>query len=121
MGQAGGGPSPRQHAGMSEHDKLQHQRINEIKKKAANMKGSLANNGRCPVCTLKPPCKHYASIDALNGGGGQQQQQDNTPNKNMEFYPNKKSSEYSNSEVTQSDNKYQRSDGFSITSHNNNN
>ena len=31
------------------------------------MKGTLANNGRCPKCTLKPPCKHYDSIEALNG------------------------------------------------------
>ena len=101
---------------MNDHDMLQQQRINEIKLKAANMKGNLANNGRCPVCTLKPPCKHYASIDALNGGGAVA---DNTPGKNMEFYPHKKS-EYSASQVTHSENKYQRSDGFSITSHNTN-
>ena len=30
------------------------------------MKGQLANKGRCPKCTLKPPCKHFDSIDALN-------------------------------------------------------
>ena len=30
------------------------------------MKGGLANKGRCPKCTLKPPCKHYDSMDALN-------------------------------------------------------
>ena len=96
MGQSGGVASPRPPvpAIMSEHDKLQHQRINEIKKKAASMKGSLANNGRCPVCTLKPPCKHYASIDAL-GGGENPTVADNTPGKQgMEFYPIKKS-EYS--------------------------
>lgn len=29
------------------------------------MKGSLVNNGRCPKCTLKPPCKHYEKIEDL--------------------------------------------------------
>lgn len=29
------------------------------------MKGSLVNNGRCPKCTLKPPCKHYEKADDL--------------------------------------------------------
>jgi len=37
----------------------------EIKMKAASMKGSLATKGRCPKCTLKPPCKHYETMDAL--------------------------------------------------------
>jgi hypothetical protein len=23
------------------------------------------HNGRCPKCTLKPPCKHFASVDDL--------------------------------------------------------
>ena len=31
-----------------------------------SIKGSLVNNGRCPKCTLKPPCKHYATMDELN-------------------------------------------------------
>jgi len=31
------------------------------------MKGTLANKGRCPKCTLKPPCKHYDSMEALIG------------------------------------------------------
>lgn len=38
----------------------------EIKKNAAIMKGGMANRGRCPKCTLKPPCKHYDSMEALN-------------------------------------------------------
>lgn len=38
----------------------------EIKKNAASMKGGLANRGRCPKCTLKPPCKHFESMEALN-------------------------------------------------------
>lgn len=29
------------------------------------MKGTLVNNGRCPKCTLKPPCKHYEKIEDL--------------------------------------------------------
>jgi len=35
--------------------------------KTASMKGNLANNGRCPKCTLKPPCKHYESVEQLMG------------------------------------------------------
>lgn len=29
------------------------------------MKGTLVNNGRCPKCTLKPPCKHYEKQEDL--------------------------------------------------------
>ncbi len=29
------------------------------------MKGNLVSNGRCPKCTLKPPCKHYETSGAL--------------------------------------------------------
>jgi len=29
------------------------------------IKGNLVNNGRCPTCTLKPPCKHFSHIDDL--------------------------------------------------------
>jgi hypothetical protein len=31
------------------------------------MKGSLVSGGRCPKCTLKPPCKHYETLDDLPG------------------------------------------------------
>ena len=30
-----------------------------------SIKGNLVNNGRCPKCTLKIPCKHYQSVDEL--------------------------------------------------------
>ena len=76
------------------------------------MKGSLANNGRCPKCTLKPPCKHFPSIEALNASFGNP-----TPVKeqNLNFYEKQSQSA---SHVTQSEfqSKYQRSDGFSISS-----
>ena len=39
--------------------------MNELKNAALGMKGTLVNNGRCPKCTLKPPCKHYEKIDDL--------------------------------------------------------
>jgi hypothetical protein len=112
MGQSGGGPNPIQ---QSEHDK----RISEIKKKAANLKGSLATNGRCPKCTLKPPCKHYDSLEALNGASTKEEQ---TPasKQNLEFYPNKveySASMVSNSHHAQSEQpKFQKSDGFSVNS-----
>ena len=36
-----------------------------MKAGAWSIKGSLVNNGRCPKCTLKPPCKHYERSDDL--------------------------------------------------------
>ena len=74
------------------------------------MKGQLANKGRCPKCTLKPPCKHYESMEAMNEAVAVQE----TPDKAAyPFYPAKEAS-ITHSEVTS--NKYQRSDGFSVTS-----
>lgn len=46
-------------------DKLENQRINELKTAALGMKGSLVQSGRCPKCTLKPPCKHYEKCEDL--------------------------------------------------------
>lgn len=50
----------------SQANLYEHQKISEIKYKAASMKGTLALNGRCPKCTLKPPCKHFQSLEELN-------------------------------------------------------
>ena len=36
-----------------------------MKTGAWSIKGSLVNNGRCPKCTLKPPCKHYEKVEDL--------------------------------------------------------
>lgn len=41
------------------------EKMESIKRNAARMTGTMANKGRCPKCTLKPPCKHYDSISAL--------------------------------------------------------
>lgn len=30
-----------------------------------SIKGNLVNNGRCPKCTLKIPCKHYERAEDL--------------------------------------------------------
>lgn len=38
---------------------------NRSKVQNFGLKGNLVNNGRCPMCTLKPPCKHFASMDEL--------------------------------------------------------
>ena len=46
-------------------EKLESQRLSELKLAAFGMKGSLVSNGRCPKCTLKPPCKHYQSSEEL--------------------------------------------------------
>jgi len=46
--------------------KMSENRIGDMKiESAGGLKATLANKGRCPVCTLKPPCKHYASLDDL--------------------------------------------------------
>jgi hypothetical protein len=98
------------------------------------MKGTLANKGRCPKCTLKPPCKHYDTMDQLlsaQGVSGQStmlpmpneggylaaRNNQGTPDRGM-FYP--ENSVVSGSGVsitTESNAKHQRSDGFSVTSH----
>jgi hypothetical protein len=39
--------------------------MNELKNAALGMKGSLVQNGRCPKCTLKPPCKHFESPEDI--------------------------------------------------------
>lgn len=46
-------------------DKLEKQRINELKNAALGMKGNLVQNGRCPKCTLKPPCKHFDKAEDI--------------------------------------------------------
>ncbi len=46
-------------------DKLEQQRINELKSAALGMKGTLVQGGRCPKCTLKLPCKHYEKMEDL--------------------------------------------------------
>lgn len=40
-------------------EKLEQKRKDELKKASENMKVKLAKNGRCPICTLAPPCNHY--------------------------------------------------------------
>jgi len=40
-------------------------KINELTQGSLSIKGNLVHNGRCPKCTLKPPCKHFASVDDL--------------------------------------------------------
>lgn len=46
-------------------NKLELQRINELKTAAMGLKGTLVSSGRCPKCTLKLPCKHFATIEEL--------------------------------------------------------
>jgi len=38
-----------------------------------SIKGNLVNNGRCPKCTLKIPCKHYDKVDDLPAVKGSSQ------------------------------------------------
>ena len=56
------------------------------------MKGTLANKGRCPVCTLKPPCKHYETMEQLLGSAMTQDTNhpQATPDRQL-FYPDQAS------------------------------
>lgn len=45
-------------------EKLERQRVDDLKvENKVGMKGNLVNKGRCPICTLKPPCKHFDNAD----------------------------------------------------------
>lgn len=95
------------------------------------MKGTLALNGRCPKCTLKPPCKHFDSVEQLNSSVSVQDskgsvvnatsqsdaKRQGTPDRGV-FYPEQQSmvSGSGISMTTDSNTTHQRSDGFSVTS-----
>ena len=51
-------------------ERLEAQRINELTRIQQRMPGKLLHKGRCPKCTLKPPCSHYESAAALPNDGG---------------------------------------------------
>lgn len=44
---------------------LEELRRNEIKVKVGELKSKLPQIGRCTVCTLKIPCKHYSSVSEV--------------------------------------------------------
>jgi hypothetical protein len=48
---------------QSEANPLESQRSKQVA--SFGIKGTLVSNGRCPTCTLKPPCKHYLSCEDL--------------------------------------------------------
>lgn len=46
-------------------DILEIQRLKELEKAATTLKSQLPRAGRCPVCTLIPPCKHYQRSEEI--------------------------------------------------------
>ncbi|CAI2387632.1 unnamed protein product [Moneuplotes crassus] len=46
-------------------EKLEKKRKEELKKASDTMKNKLVKTGRCPVCTLSPPCNHYATLEEI--------------------------------------------------------
>jgi len=46
-------------------EQLETSKLQELRTGSWSIKGSLVNNGRCPKCTLKPPCKHYEKAEDL--------------------------------------------------------
>lgn len=55
-------------------ERLETQRINELNRIQQRMTGKMLYKGRCPKCTLKPPCSHYESVAALPNDGGKSPQ-----------------------------------------------
>jgi hypothetical protein len=51
--------------GKEIHDALEELRKNEIKFKVGELKAKLPNLGRCVICTLRLPCKHFTSIHQM--------------------------------------------------------
>ena len=45
--------------------RLESQRPDELAQAAEEMKQNMAKSGRCPICTLQPPCNHYKTQDAV--------------------------------------------------------
>ena len=39
--------------------------LEDLYRGMSGIKHDLTNNGRCPKCTLKMPCKHYSSPDEI--------------------------------------------------------
>ena len=39
--------------------------MSDIESGAMTLKTELPNVGRCPKCTLKPPCKHYEKAEEI--------------------------------------------------------
>ena len=39
--------------------------MKDLEKAANNLKNNLHKSGRCPICTLIPPCKHYKKSDDI--------------------------------------------------------
>ena len=46
-------------------EKLEEKRKEELKKASDHMKLKLVKTGRCPICTLAPPCNHYSTTDEI--------------------------------------------------------
>ena len=42
-------------------NKLEEERLVRLMKAGANLKSDLLVDARCPLCTLKIPCKHFES------------------------------------------------------------
>ena len=72
-------PAPVQYGNISEiihmrGDELQTTleavRLSEIKFAADEMVANISMQGRCPICTLIPPCNHYLTSSEFLGGLG---------------------------------------------------
>ena len=51
--------------GKEIHEALEELRKNEIKFKVGELRARLPNLGRCIICTLRLPCKHFASLHQM--------------------------------------------------------
>lgn len=51
--------------GKEIHEALEELRKNEIKFKVGELKAKLPNLGRCVICTLRIPCKHFVAVGQM--------------------------------------------------------
>jgi hypothetical protein len=54
-----------EHADALSNRHSESSKINELTNGSLSIKGNLVHKGRCPKCTLKPPCKHFQTVDEL--------------------------------------------------------
>ncbi|CAG9318320.1 unnamed protein product [Blepharisma stoltei] len=56
---------PALESGAGIQSTLEEWRKKDLENAVENLKFKIGKEGRCPICTLKPPCKHYLSSDEI--------------------------------------------------------
>lgn len=64
-------------------EKLEQKRKDELKKASESMKVKLVRTGRCPICTLAPPCNHYEDENDIKQANRSIISNKNSPRKSL--------------------------------------